>query len=354
MPWTTPTLDEVRKQGRDYITARLHSAAMIPNSVLRVLSDANAGLAFLVLLYIDWLSRQFLPDTAETEWLDRQAAIWLPANGRKPATFASGSATMTGIPGVVVPQATQLTSASAQDLYETTNQITVGVAETPVNVRAIDPGASGNLEQGASLSFVTAIAGIDSAAVVVDMTGGVDMETDGALRARVLERIREPPMGGDASDYEQWAKQVPGVTRAWCAPLEMGIGTVTLRFMMDDLRADNGGFPTGEDIETVAAYLDARRPVAIKDFFVVSPIPQAITFTISNLDIDDEATRESIETSVEIMLMGRAAPGQEIYRSWIDEAVSQAVGEDHHDLDFVNTPMESPGHLAVLGSIIYD
>ena len=44
MPWTTPALDDVRKQNRDYITARLHSVAMIPNSVLRVLSDAAAGL----------------------------------------------------------------------------------------------------------------------------------------------------------------------------------------------------------------------------------------------------------------------------------------------------------------------
>ena len=70
MPWTTPPLDDVRKQNRDYITARLHSAAMVPNSVLRVLSDANAGLAFLVLLYIDWLALQLLPDTAETEWLE--------------------------------------------------------------------------------------------------------------------------------------------------------------------------------------------------------------------------------------------------------------------------------------------
>ena len=80
------------------------------------------------------------------------------------------------------------------------------------------------------------------------LDGGTDEETDEELRARVLRRIRQPPMGGDAYDYVAWALAVPGVTRAWCSPLEMGIGTVTVRFMMDDLRADNDGFPIADDI----------------------------------------------------------------------------------------------------------
>jgi uncharacterized phage protein gp47/JayE len=354
MPWTTPSLDDVRKQNRDYITARLHSAPMVPNSVLRVLADGNAGLAYLVLLYIDWLSLQLLPDTAETEWLDRHAQIWIPP-GRKAATFAGGSVTVTGINGAVIPVGSQLSCGDGGDVaYETINQVYVGATATPVNVRAIDAGAAGNLKPGDLLSFVTALAGIDGTATVVDMVGGADMETDDELRARVLRRIQQPPQGGDASDYEAWALAVPGVTRAWCAPLEMGIGTVTVRFMMDDLRADQGGFPTAADIELVAGYIDEKRPVAVKDIFVLAPIPQPIDFRITNLVGDDEATHEAIILSVGNMLYARAAPGQMIYRSWIDEAVSQAVGEDHHDLDFQNTAMESPGHLAVLGSIIYD
>ena len=37
-------------------------------------------------------------------------------------------------------------------------------------------------------------------------------------------------------------------TRAWCRPLEMGIGTVTVRVMFDELRADDDGFPSYEDL----------------------------------------------------------------------------------------------------------
>ena len=157
------------------------------------------GLAFLVLLYIDWLALQLLPDTAETEWLDRHAAIWLPAGGRKPATFASGSVTATGINGSILPQGSQLTGSgggSGSVLYETLSQITVGTGPTPVDVRAVDPGVAGNLDQGSSLAFVNAIAGIDGSVTVVTMDGGVDIESDDELRERVLERIQQPPMGG--------------------------------------------------------------------------------------------------------------------------------------------------------------
>ncbi len=354
MPWTTPSLDDVRKQNRDYVTAHLHSVPLVPNSVARVIADSNAGLAYLTLLYIDWLALQFLPDTAEHEWLVRHANIWL-VDGPKPATFAAGSATVTGTFGVVLPLGTQMTGGAVgnETTFETTEQINIGTTATPVAVRALDPGLAGNLDAGDVLNFVTAIAGLDGFATVVSLTGGTDAETDDELRARVLERIRQPPMGGDADDYVAWALEVPGVTRAWCAPMEMGIGTVTVRFMCDDLRADQGGFPTEADVAAVSAHLDQKRPVTIKDFFVAGPIPQEIEFTITDLVLDNESIRANIEQSVNEMLFARAVPGQTIYRSWIDEAISQAVGEDHHGLIFADTPMESPGCLAVLGSIIY-
>jgi uncharacterized phage protein gp47/JayE len=352
MPWITPTLEDVRKQNRDYITGRLHSAAMVPNSVLRVLSDGNAGLAFLVLLYIDWLSKQLLPDTAETEWLDRHADIWLPGNGRKPATFAHGSGTVTGIDGTILPQGTQLTGPT-NVLYETTEQIRVGSQATPVAIRAIDPGAAGNLDQGSLIGFVGAVAGVDGQVTIVEMTGGVDIESDDELRERVLERIQQPPMGGAAYDYVAWAKQVPGVTRAWAGP-EQGPGTMTVRFLMDDLRADDDGWPTSDDIETVAAYIDQKRPVTVKDCYVMAPIRYFLDMTISDLAKDDEATRSSIEQEIQDMLFVRAAPGQTIFRSWIEEAISNAVGELHHNLVFDDAVMPAAGYMAVLGTIVFD
>src|SRR4051812_26669398 len=95
MPWSTPTLREVRSTVRDAIAGRLPGAdANVPNSVLRVLSDAQGALCHLTLQYLDWLALQLLPDTAEREWLDRHGHIWLTnadrSTGRKLATPSVG------------------------------------------------------------------------------------------------------------------------------------------------------------------------------------------------------------------------------------------------------------------------
>ena len=52
MPWVTPTLKQTRALTRDYVLSQLGAKAMIPNSVLRIMSDAMAGLAHLTLCYI--------------------------------------------------------------------------------------------------------------------------------------------------------------------------------------------------------------------------------------------------------------------------------------------------------------
>lgn len=356
MPWTTPTLREVRELTRDNVSTALSGAAMIANSVLRVMSDAMAALAHLTLRYIDWLALQMLPDTAEQEWLDRHGDIWLKnsdeSKGRKAATFAAGVIDITGTYGIVVPAGTRWMGGNEIE-YESTEEVIVGADKIPVAVRALDAGVAGNLDPDEVLALSDPIFGVDSQGTVVELTGGADEETDAELRMRVLKRIQEPPMGGCKTDYEQWALAVPGVTRAWCAPNEMGIGTITVRIMCDELRWQDNGFPNDDDIRAVTDYMDKVRPVAIKDIWVVAPLPFLINLTISDLETDNTEVRQRIQASLLTMLSQRATPGQEIFASWVSEAVSIATGEDHHHLDFEDTPMPTPGHLAILGSIDY-
>src|SRR4051812_46066384 len=118
MPWNTPILKTVRSLVRDAIRGNLPGAdALVPNSVLRVLSDAMGALCHLTLQYIDWLALQLLPDTAETEWLDRHGDIWLVnadgTTGRKLATLAEGTVTVVGSEGgIVVPLSTPMTGTA--------------------------------------------------------------------------------------------------------------------------------------------------------------------------------------------------------------------------------------------------
>lgn len=359
MPWTTPSLREVRSLVRDNIRAHLPGAdAAVPNSVLRVMSDSMGALCHLNLQYIDWLSLQLIPDTAETEWLDRHGDIWLVnadgTTGRKLPTLAEGTVNIIGTEGgVIVPRGTRLNSAALE--YETTDEAVtaVGALPVPVPARALDPGSAGNLIPGTSLGLIST--GVVGTATVVVMDGGTDIESDDDLRTRVLFRIRQPPMGGAAHDYVRWATAVAGCTRAWCSPLEMGIGTVTVRVLFDDLRADDDGWPRQEDLDKVTAYLNTQRPVAVKDFWVVAPVKQFIDVHIKNLVPDTAETRAAIELSLQDMLFNFASPGQTVFSVWKAQAIMNTFNVVSFDMtDWTDDVMESPGHMAVLGDIVYD
>ena len=356
MPWTTPTLRQVRENVRGEVTVALGRASFVGNSVLRVMADAMAAMAHLTLRYLDWLALQLLPDTAEREWLDRHADIWLVnadgTIGRKVATMASGTVTMTGTAGTVVPIGTQISDGTTT--YETLADATIGTAPVTVEVRAIDAGTIGNLPPGSQLDFVTSIPNVDDDATVVELHGGTDTETDNQLRQRILQRIRNPPMGGAQADYVTWALAVPGVTRAWAAP-EQGAGTITVRFLMDDLRAEDDGWPTPEDTIAVKTYIDKMRPVTVMDSYVVAPIKEFLDISIANLVPDTEAVHAEIEKSISDMLYVQAAPGQTIFAAWISYAIMNAPSVQSFELmtteDHV---MPSLGHMAVLESIIYE
>lgn len=372
MPWDTPSLSTVRQNNRDYITGKLQKP-LIPNDYPRVLADANAGNAHLNLQYLDWQADQYLPDTAEKQFLDRHGSIWLVnadgSRGRKVATYAAGTAILSGtVAGAIIAQGSQATASSngVSVVYELTQALTIGIGDNVLAFRALDPGAVGNLDPVTTLTLSAAVSGTGgSSAVVQLMTGGADEETDDELRARVLQRIQKPPMGGDADDYERWALAVPGVTRAWCSPNEMGPGTVTVRFMCDDLRATGNpltnGFPTGDDVTAVQSYIDSLRPVAVRDFFALSPLPQAVNFTITNLSNDTPNLRAAIATQVTTMLMQRAKPAyavngigqpaQTIYRAWVSEAISATPGVDYFDLTMNDVVMANNGCMGVLGNI---
>lgn len=374
MPWSTPTIEDLRALNRSYITGQLKSVPLIPNSVLRVMADSNSGLGYLVLLYIDWLANQLLPDRAEDEWLDRHGQIWLKnadgTKGRKLSQYASGTALAAGIEGVPIPfqsifTATIDTSLGTTVSFQSTAAAVITAGQAIVPLIAMDPGSDSNLQEGTALSPSAAISGLSSLVVNL-ISGGSDEETDDELRARVKERIQKPPMGGDADDYVEWILEVSGVTRAWCSPLEMGIGTVTVRFMMDDLRATSdpttNGFPTDFDVAKVQTFLNTVRPVTTKDIFIEAPVPFQIDCTISNLD--GIASNDSILESIQEMLALKAAPAfsingitqpaQTIYKVWVSDAILNTAGVISFDLDMADeVPMPSSGYMAVIGTVTF-
>jgi hypothetical protein len=113
----------------------------------------------------------------------------------------------------------------------------------------------------------------------------------------------------------------------------MGIGTITLRFMCDDLRADNNGFPLPGDVAAMQSYIDSVRPITVLDAFVVAPIPEPVSFTLTDLDSNDPSTLANLQATVTRMLFEKGAPAfahngigqpaQTIYEAWVTNAVME-------------------------------
>ncbi|MBI3453377.1 MAG: baseplate J/gp47 family protein [Rhodospirillales bacterium] len=326
---------------------------------LRVTAEVLAALSHMHLNYLDWIARQVIPDTAEGDYLERWGNIF--GVRRKPASPATGVASFTGTPGAIIGTGTVVQSGDGQQ-YRTTEGGTIAAGPMGLHVEAAIPGRAGIQDGGVALRLVSAQPGVAGVATVSapGLTGGADIEGDEDMLSRLLLRIQTPPHGGNQTDYVEWALQVPGVTRAWAYPGEMGLGTVTVRFMMDIVNAAQNGVPQGSgdpgysgDLLAVFNHLSVLRPVTAR-LFVAAPVPRPLAISIAGLTPNTPEVRAQVEAELRDMLRRDAAPGDPIYRSRIWEAVSVAAGESHHAIQIPDTDVfPEIGEIITLGSVTY-
>lgn len=349
--FTRPTLLELITVAEAEINASIPGAdARLRRSVLGVLARVLAGQTHGLYEYIKWVSRQVIVDTASAESLQRHATIW--GISRKAATAASGNVTFTGANGSVIPAGTEVRRADGA-AYTTTAEATVAAGAATVGVTAAVAGVAGNAVPAIQVGLSSPVAGVNAAAVVAGagLTGGTDEETDDALRERVLDRIQEPPHGGASFDYLKWARAFPGVTRAWVYPLELGVGTVTVRFMMDSTYAD--GIPQAADVAALQAAIDDDRPVTA-DVVVVAPVAVPLNFTISGIDPLTAAVKAAVEAELADLIRREAEPAGTILISHIREAISLASGETDHVLELPAANVtHGTGEIAIMGTVTW-
>lgn len=348
MPFNRPTLSDLVAQARDDIDTRLPGAdSRVRRNALDVLATIIAGGLHGLYGLLDYIWRQIFPDSAEAENMARWAAIW--GVTRKAATSATGTADLTGVNGSILPEGTLFVRSDGAE-YVATASATIVMGIASVAVEATAPGTKGNSPAGQKLNLVSPVAGIGSVATLTaGATTGANEEDDDSLRSRLLNRIQQPPHGGNRQDYINWVLEVPGVTRAWLAPAELGLGTLTLRFVMDG-RLDI--IPLAGDIELVEAYLDERRPVTA-DLIVVAPIPRPIDFTVRALPNTPEVNA-AVEEELRDLLRREAEPGGTLLISHVREAISLAAGEFDHETVVPNADIVNPtGEMPVFGSVTF-
>ncbi len=349
MPFERPSLSDLIAQAQADTEARLPgSDARTRRSNLNVLARVLAGTTHGLYGYLDFLARQVFPDTADAEHLDRWAAIW--GVTRKPPAFAFGTLDFVGQAGAVIPAGSVLAAGEIE--YETDADVTFVGAIASGAVTALTPGLASNLGAGLTVVFVSPVSGVAASATVAagGLAGGADAESDAALRARLLDRIRQPPQGGAAHDYAAWAVEVPDITRAWVYPEELGPGTVTIRVVSDD--APGGLIPAAPKIAEAQAWIDARRPVTAVPT-VVAPVAVPLDLSIQ-LSPSTAAVQDAVEAEIADLIRREAVPGGSILLSRLREAISLAAGEtDHVLVSPVANVAHAAGQIAVPGTITW-
>lgn len=321
-----PTLAENINMIRTDLFSRLDISDTLRRMDEDVRAKVYAAALHTVYGYIDYLAMNMLPDLCDETWLTRHAAM--KRCPRKEATNASGYMRWDGVnnnlkltAGSVVQRDDLLTYTVLADAVSSG-----GVLRAPVSCDT--PGAAGNMDDAQALYLVTPVSGLPSVGLADSVIGGFNIEDLEAWRARVLERYYWTPQGGADPDYVTWAKEVPGITRAWTYRHWMGTGTVGVMVASSD---PINPIPDQATVDAVKAHIEPLAPVAGADLYVFAATEKRIDFHI-RIKPDNAATRAAVEAELRSYLFRDGYPEGALELSRINEAISVATGEYSHVL----------------------
>lgn len=181
-------------------------------------------------------------------------------------------------------------------------------------LRQVDP-------QTASGAYLDLIGGLFS----VSRSG----DTDADYRARILAQLSAVPAAATVADYERWVKEAYSrATRVWVMP--EGYGPSTVRIWFSAAGTGTSIVPGAGAITTVQNYINARRSVASRPV-VSGPATRAVALRIVPHP-NTRPVQDQIRTELEGMFGRRRGPSVTIYNSEIRDAISQADGEEYHQL----------------------
>lgn len=349
MPFARPTLPELIDRVTTDISGRVTGvqSAVLRRSLLGILARSEAGAVHMLYGFLEWAAKQAIIDAAEKEYLERWAAIWKVF--RKAADYSTGAALLAGAIGSPLPAGTILQRQDGVQYRVLADAVFTDITLQPTVV-AVEAGAAGDAQAGTPLFLFSPVAGVQSTgSAATDIDGGLDVETDEQLLSRLLKRIRQPPHGGAASDYELWALEVPGVTRVWVYPLQMGAGTVTVLFVCD---GEDNIIPNAAKVAEVQAYIDARRPLTA-EVFVAAPVADPLNLAVK-LSPNTAAVQVAVRAEVADLIVRDSKPGSPTLISHLREAVSIAAGEADNQITAPTANVaHATGHMAVPGTITF-
>jgi len=324
MPLSRPTLPQQIDQSRSDLQVRLGIEETLRRTDVEAYARVIAAESHSLSGMIEYIAKQIIWDSADIDYLRRWASIF--GIYEKQPFAATGNVTFTTVVGSIIEAGTILKATDGQEYSVLSGGVASGITYTTAVV-ALVAGAAGNKTAGQYLTLISPISGVNSRALAGEISQGADLETPDQLRARFLARVQSPPHGGSVADYEAWALEVAGVTRAWVFAGEMGAGTVTVRFVRD---GDTPIIPDPAEVAAVYNYIDVRRPVTA-GLYVAAPVALPIALNI-HLNPDTTEIRTAVTAELVDFFKREGAPGSIVYLSRLNEIISSARGEYDHTL----------------------
>ncbi|MCD8198387.1 MAG: baseplate J/gp47 family protein [Lachnospiraceae bacterium] len=288
---------------------------------------------------------------------------------RKEAGYATGTVTVTGDPGIEIPEgfefAVPASGGVAAVLFATTEDATIdytGTVEIPI--QAVEAGTSGNVAADTIIIMATEeLENIEKVTNDEATSGGTVEEDDDDLRDRIMTYYKERDASyvGCDSDYTRWALAVTGVGQVIVVPEWDGPGTVLLVLI------DENGDPASDAIvEAVYDYIvspdDRDLRLAPIGATVTVTAPDTVEINIScDLTLEDDADSDTVLADIQSALTAyflEAKSAGVVKRSIIGATILSVDGVDDYAHLRVNDGRTNitidSTEMPVLGTLVTD
>lgn len=323
MSFNVPTFDQIRNQYLQALLNQNPAAAIGPDSDHFVRATGIAAVLEGVYSHQAWVFRQAFPDLADGDYMEKMANQ--RGVTRKAAAVAGGTVRFNGVATTAIPAGQQVTTAQGAAFVTTVASVVGGGGTVDVAASAVVAGAAGNQTANTPATVDAPPAGITSAATVLTMTGGADVEDDAGLLLRLLLELSEVAQGGNAADYKRWALSVAGVDRVYVFDVRRGNGTV------DVVPMPVSGLPGAPLLASVQAVIDEKRPVGLLPglgVLALAPTPVladvtaalvvAAGYTVGGVSAAAQAAIEAVFSSLQ--------PGDTLVRNQLITALVNVPG----------------------------
>lgn len=344
-----PTLREIIQRVRADVMAELDDP--LRRSDAEVYARAYAGAVHGVNGHIEYLERNMLPDLCDEQWLLRHAGM--KKCPRKEAQPAAGWLRISGVSnGITVSAgAVAVYQGSTPIQYVATEAATSSGGVLRLPITCSETGYHTNLDDGEGMILSEPVAGLSSSGVADSVQGGTDLESVDDWRARVIDRWFFTPQGGADTDYQVWAEEVPGVTRAWCYRHWMGAGTVGV-FLVDD--NSEAMVPSEAIIAAARQHIEPKAPVAASELYLLGINLKSVAHRIK-VTPDTPSVRSAVTAALREFYRREGGPEQTIAPSRVSEAISAANGEYKHQLLYPAAEFTTAkGEIVALGATTWD